>query len=68
MKATLEFDCPDEEQQLQLAIDGYKWKAVVEEVDTSLRNMAKYDGINTVSTDYIRKIITEAVESWGLEQ
>ena len=38
-KATLEFDLPDEEQQLQMAIDGHKWKMAIGDVDKVLRDI-----------------------------
>lgn len=43
MKATLEFNLPDEEEQHQLAVDAAKWKQVVVEMDNRLRNRMKYD-------------------------
>ena len=40
MKATLEFD---DEDDLRTAIDGYKWKLVVWDLNQKLRAYLKYD-------------------------
>jgi len=68
MRAILEFDLPDEESNLQLAVDGYKWKSVIEEIDQILRNKAKYEEQETISIDEIRTIITDKMTYWGLKE
>ena len=68
MKASLKFNLPDEEQALQLAIDGHKWKAVIEEVDQNLRNKAKYEDLTEVTIEDVRTLITATIISWGLSE
>jgi len=68
MKAILEFDCPEQEQELQTAIDGYKWKFVVSEIDRQLRNQSKYEDVETISIDSVRKIITDVINDYGLKE
>lgn len=42
-KVTLEFDFHEEEANLKDALEGYKWRKVVWEIDTKLRNELKYN-------------------------
>ena len=42
-KVTLEFDFHEEEANLKDALDGYKWRNVVWEIDSKLRNELKYN-------------------------
>lgn len=42
-KVTLEFDFHEEEANLKDALEGYKWRKVVWEIDTVLRNELKYN-------------------------
>ncbi len=68
MKVTLEYDFPVEEAELQTALDGYKWKSVIEGVDQRLRNMVKYDEIEFIEIDTIRKLISEIISDWDLQE
>ena len=43
MKATLEFNLPEEESNFRQAIDGHKWKYVVWQLDEHLRRELKYN-------------------------
>ena len=42
MKATLEFDLPEEAEEFRVACDGATWKAVVWDFDQWLRNQIKH--------------------------
>ena len=42
-KVTLEFDSVEEQDEIREALDGYKWKLVVWEIDQELRKVMKYD-------------------------
>jgi hypothetical protein len=42
MKVTLEFDGDEERDDLQVALDGYKWKNAMWELDQLLRKTTKY--------------------------
>lgn len=41
-KVTIEFDTIEEEEELRNALNGYKWKAAMWELDQKLRNTTKY--------------------------
>jgi hypothetical protein len=42
MKVTLEFDGNEEQEDLHLALDGYKWKNAMWELDQELRKTTKH--------------------------
>jgi len=42
MKATLEFNLPEEEQEHRNALDGTRFKYCLQELDGELRNWLKY--------------------------
>jgi hypothetical protein len=42
MKVTIEFNGEEEQEDLQLALNGHKWKSAMWELDQELRNTIKY--------------------------
>jgi len=42
MKVTLEFDGEAEQDDLQLALDGYKWRSAMQDLDQLLRKTTRY--------------------------
>lgn len=42
MKAKIEFDFPDEQEQFEDCINGWKWQHVVWQMDQYLRTKTKY--------------------------
>jgi hypothetical protein len=71
MKAILEFD---DEQDLRDAIDGWKWKSVIWELDQDLRGIVKhgYFGSREATeaeiemADYCRTKLRELISDDGL--
>jgi hypothetical protein len=71
MKATLEFD---DEQELRDAIDGWKWKNVVWELDQDLRGIVKHGHIGSREAtegevemaDYCRTKLRQLISDDGL--
>ena len=47
MKAILEFNLDEERLQFEDAIDGWKWKCIVSELDNELRTRTKYASDDT---------------------
>lgn len=77
MKVTIEFDGIEEQEELQSAIDGGKWKALVWEIDQELRKVIKYnssliDASNPTSieevefADKFREFIRELANDYRL--
>jgi hypothetical protein len=42
-KIIIKFDSVEEAQDARDALDGYKWKIAVQDIDQMLRNRIKYD-------------------------
>jgi hypothetical protein len=42
-KVTIEFDSAEEQEDIQSAINGYKWKLSVWDIDQHLRGIEKYN-------------------------
>jgi len=42
-KVILEFDSIEEQEDIRTALDGYKWKLAVWDIDQLLRSTTKYD-------------------------
>ena len=49
-KIILEFDSQEEANDARTALDGYKWKHAMWELDQKLRNTTKY-GVSVVHTE-----------------
>jgi hypothetical protein len=77
MKVTIEFDGNEEQEEMQSAINGGKWKALVWDIDQELRKVVKYNSsvvdysepasIEEVDfADKLRKVIRELASDYGL--
>lgn len=63
MIANLEFVLPEEELSFRTAIDGRKWRAVVEDLDEWLRTQIKH---NNKPWQEIRDKLLEMIEDSGV--
>ena len=78
MKVTIEFDGNEEQEDLRLALDGYKWKLAMWDLDQKLRSTTKYNyGIiseaNATETEReiaekLREFIREILNNYNLNQ
>lgn len=75
-KVIIEFDSVEEQEDIQTALNGYKWKLAVWDLDQELRKTTKYDNscINDPTpseTEYkvaerYRDMIREILTGYGL--
>jgi hypothetical protein len=76
-KIILEFDSVEEAQAAQVAIDGYKWKLAMYDLDQQLRSTVKYCGPILTNegeatetemevADKVRDMIRDIIEGYGL--
>jgi hypothetical protein len=56
MKATLEFNLPEESEEYQIAVEGIKWRAVVSDALEELRRERKYAELSQGDLTYNEKI------------
>ena len=66
MKATLTFTLPAEQEEHQIAVDAIKWRNIVVEIDQYLRKCMKYDNIETMRVEDLRRWVNQAVDDEGL--
>ena len=70
MKAILEFNLPEEEEQFNVASKGMDWALIVWELDQTLRNKLKYGDLlpNTrAELEEIRNTLDEMLIERGLQ-
>ena len=69
MKVTIEFN-DDEKEDLQTALDGYKWKLLVWDLNQKLRTYLKYDtsidGVRYEMVEEIKKDLFELLDDYNL--
>lgn len=63
-KVILEFDSIEEQDDIKSALDGYKWKLAMNDLDNLLRSTEKYDKslINPYSKDLATEIEYQIAE------
>ena len=69
MKARLEYELPEEQHDFRTAADGWRWRRVVEEMDTRLRDRLKYGDVPDPiydELDTIRKELSEVMHDYNL--
>ena len=71
MKITLEFDGTEEQEEVRTALDGWKWKLVVWDLDQELRSKSKYasdkDDPNVIEAYYkLREELRDILNSYNL--
>ena len=77
MKVTIEFDGVEEQDDVRTALDGYKWKLAMWDLDQELRSIVKYQ--NSIinhnqrasseemdAADKIREKIREILQGYNL--
>ncbi len=77
-KVTIEFDAVEEAQDIRDALDGYKWRLAVWDLDQKLRETTKYgssmfgkkEGASEEEQDVVEKVralIREFLSDYNLE-
>jgi hypothetical protein len=67
MKVTIEYDGNEEQEDLQVALDGYKWKNAMWELDQELRKTTKYQSSFISIGGFASEteiLVAESVREW----
>jgi transcriptional regulator of acetoin/glycerol metabolism len=67
MKATLEYNLPEEQSEHADALNGYKWRGICQELDNILRNKMKYENVETMRLEDIRKELHQLADASSLQ-
>ena len=73
-KIILEFDSDEEKDEARTALDGYKWKGLVWDLDQELRKITKYGFVGnreateqeTDASEKLREELRRLLEEWNL--
>ena len=68
-KVTLEFDSVEEADDIRNALDGYKWKLAIWDLDQNLRNEMKFNNLSNEkykAFEEIREKIIEVLNDYQL--
>ena len=68
MKATLEFNLPEEQVEFNLAVNGNKWSFVAWKIDQELRSKIKYSESITEEQRDIYQEVRNLINEYMLEQ
>ena len=67
MKALLEFNLPDEEEEHKNAVNGTAWRGVVQDLDGWLRGKLKYGDTVSKELDEARTQLHSLAQARGLD-
>lgn len=73
-KIILEFDSNEEKDEARVALDGYRWRGVIWDLDQKLREITKYGYVDKKEAtdeerelaDKLRTTLREILEEWNL--
>jgi hypothetical protein len=71
MKATLEFDLPEEQSEFDLCCDATKLSIVISELNNELRNHLKYEAHpewDTKTVDEIQQILFDLKQDYDIRE
>lgn len=66
MNTSLNFKLPEEQSDLQLALDAGKWRLVALDLDRWLRGKIKYENQNQIDISEVRKYLGELMRNENL--
>jgi len=69
MKATLEFNLPEDQEQFNVAVKAMDWALLAWDIDQSLRTLLKYDSEKTgeQTLEHIKEKLFDIMEEKGLQ-
>ena len=69
MKANLEYNLPEDQEQFNVASKGMEWALLVWDLDQMVRKLVKYhpEEYDTKTLEYIREELRDFMEERGLQ-
>lgn len=65
-KIILEFDSNDDWIESQIAINAGKLQGIIWDLDQKFRSLYKYEGVETIGTSDVRKLLGEIMNEHGI--
>jgi len=64
MKVILEFDGLEEQEEYQNALNGWKYRAIVNDIRQMVRSKEKYTEEETISLDELRQYLVDKLSEY----
>jgi hypothetical protein len=64
MKVILEFDGLEEQEEYQNALNGWKYRAIVNDIRQMIRSKEKYTEEETISLDELRQYLVDKLSEY----
>jgi len=66
MKVILEFDGSEEQEEYQNALNGWKYRAIVNDIREMIRSKEKYSEEETISLDELRQYLFDKLSAYEI--
>jgi hypothetical protein len=66
MKVILEFDGSEEQEEYNNAINGWKYRAIVNDIRQMIRSKEKYTEEETISLDELRQYLVDKLSEYSV--
>jgi hypothetical protein len=67
MKVTLEFDGSEEQEEYRTALDGWRYRAVLNDIREMIRSKEKYLDEETITLDELRQYLVDKLSEYSVE-
>ena len=64
MKVTLEFDGTEEQEEYRTALDGWKYRAILNDIREMIRSKEKYLDEETISLEELRQFLVDKLSEY----
>lgn len=66
MKAILEFNLPEEQEELNYALKGHLYSIIIDDFDNELRKRYKYENQDSISIEEARDILVRLKDEYEI--
>ncbi len=66
MKVTLEFDGSEEQEEYRTALDGWKYRAILNDMREMIRSKEKYLDEETISLEELRQYLVDKLSEYEI--
>ncbi len=67
MRVKLEFHLPADQEEFDLAMNGWKYKTILSNFNHRLKDMSKHGGVDKLSTQEVRDELYAIAEEYEVE-
>jgi hypothetical protein len=67
MKVIIEFDGSEEQEEYRTALDGWKYRAILNDIREMIRSKEKYLDEETISLEELRQYLVDKLSEYSVE-